>query len=153
LAESLLLSVIGGLAGVALAGFGIRTLIALSPEGIPRGETGGLGVRVLLFSLVVSVAAGVGFGLVPAPPASRRDLSDALREGERGSTDGAGRNRVRSMLVASEFALALVLLVGAGLMMRTFVALQSIDPGFDPHNVLSMVMSIAGTKEAPIGQR
>ncbi len=89
----------------------------------------------------------VVFGLAPAMQAVGGNLSDALKEGGRGDSDGVGRNRLRSFLVASEFALAFVLLIGAGLMIRSFFALQSVDPGFNPHNVLSMVVSVAGTKE------
>ena len=76
-----------------------------------------------------------------------------MKEGERGSSEGIGRNRLRSVLVASEFTFALVLLVGAGLMIRSFLALRTIDPGFNPHNLLSVVVSVAGTKEAAPGIR
>src|SRR4029077_17787248 len=81
------------------------------------------------------------------------NLSTALKEGGRGASDGAGRNRLRNSLVASEFALAFLLLIGGGLMIRTFFALQAVNPGFDPHHVLSMVVSVAGSREAPQGRR
>jgi putative ABC transport system permease protein len=122
--------------------------VALGPAGIPRIDTIGLDARALLFLLGISLLTGVGFGLVPALRASATDLNDALKEGGRGSTEGIRRNRFRSVLMASEFALALVLLVGAGLMIRSFIALRAIDPGFDPHNLLTMVVPVAGSREA-----
>ena len=146
LTESVMLGLAGGLAGVLLAMAGMQVLVSLSPD-LPRAETIGLDGAVLAFVVVVSVATGIAFGLVPALPASRRDVSDALKEGARGSTEGAGRHRLRSLLVASEFAFALVLSAGAGLMIRSFVALQGIDPGFDPRRVLTMVVSVAGAQE------
>ncbi|HEY9426334.1 MAG TPA: ABC transporter permease [Gemmatimonadaceae bacterium] len=148
LIESLLLALLGGGAGLLLALGGIRALVALSPAGIPRIETIGLDARVLLFLLVVSLLTGVGFGAVPALRASATDPNDALKGGGRGSTEGITRNRFRSLLMASEFAMALVLLVGAGLMIRSFVALRAIDPGFDPHELLTMVVPVAGSREA-----
>jgi putative ABC transport system permease protein len=153
LIESLLLALLGGGAGLLLALGGIRALVALSPAGIPRIETIGLDARALLFLLVVSLLTGVGFGLVPALRASATDLNDALKEGGRGSTEGITRNRFRSLLMASEFAMALVLLVGAGLMIRSFIALRAIDPGFDPHHLLTMVVPVAGSREAAPGRR
>ncbi|HET7623308.1 MAG TPA: ABC transporter permease [Gemmatimonadaceae bacterium] len=148
LIESLLLALLGGGAGLLLALGGIRALVALGPAGIPRIETIGLDARALLFLLVVSLLTGVGFGVVPALRASATDPNDALKEGGRGSTEGIARNRFRSLLMASEFAMALVLLVGAGLMIRSFIALRAIDPGFDPHELLTMVVPVAGSREA-----
>jgi putative ABC transport system permease protein len=153
LTESLLLAFMGGGAGLLLALWGIRVLVALSPENIPRVETVGLDGQVLLFALAVSVLTGVIFGLAPALQASTLNLNDSLKEGERGSSEGVRRNRLRSLLVASEFGLAMVLLVGAGLMIRSFLALQTVDPGFNPHNLLSMVVSVTGSKEAGATQR
>ncbi|HEU6451051.1 MAG TPA: ABC transporter permease [Gemmatimonadaceae bacterium] len=148
LIESLLLSLLGGGAGLLLALGGIHALVALAPAGIPRIDTIGLDARALLFLLGISLLTGVGFGLVPALRASATDLNDALKEGGRVSTEGIRRNRFRSVLMASEFALALMLLVGAGLMIRSFIALRAIDPGFDPHNLLTMVVPVAGSREA-----
>ncbi len=153
LTESLLLTILGAGAGLLLAAWGIRFLVALSPAGIPRVETISLDSHVLLFMLVVSVFAGLAFGLVPALQASAVNLNDSLKEGGRGATEGIHRNRLRSLLVASEFALALILLVGAGLMIRSFFALEAIDPGFNPHNVLSMVVNITGSKAGQPSRR
>jgi len=136
---------IGGVAGVALAAAALRFLIAISPGNLPRLETAGLDARVLAATFLVSLITGIAFGLVPAIQASRTDLTHSLREGERGSTVGAGRQRLRRLLMASELALALVLLVGAGLMIRTFVALRRFDPGFDPRGVVSAVLTLTGS--------
>ena len=146
LTESLLLALLGGGGGLVLALFGIRVLVALSPAGIPRVDTISLDSHVLLFMLVVSVATALGFGLVPAVHASAVNLNDSLKDGGRGSTEGIRRNRLRSALVASEFALALILLVGAGLMVRSLFALQAIDPGFNPRNLLTMVVTVTGSE-------
>ena len=148
LTESLLLAFLGGGAGLLLAAWGVRALVALGPENIPRIESIGLDARVLVFLLGVSLLSGVAFGLVPALQASSASLSSALNESARGSTEGIRGNRLRSLLLASEFALALMLLIAAGLMIRSFLALQSIDPGLDPRNVLSLVVSVTGSAES-----
>ena len=153
LTESLWLAVLGGGAGLLLAFWGIRALVALSPVDLPRVETVGLDSHVLMFVLGITLLAGLVFGLAPALRAADPNLSDTLKEGGRGSSEGIKRNRLRSLLVASEFTFALVLLVGAGLMIRSFFALQNIDPGFNPHNLLSVVVSVTGTKEAGPGER
>ncbi|HLY60825.1 MAG TPA: ABC transporter permease [Terriglobia bacterium] len=153
LTESILLASLGGGAGLLLALWGIRVLVALSPAGIPRVETVGLDGTVLAFMLGVSILTGIAFGLFPAWQASTVSLNDSLKEGGRGSTEGIRRNRLRSLLVASEFALAMILLIGAGLMIRSLYALQSIDPGFNPHGVLTMVVSVTGSKAAEPSRR
>ena len=107
---------------------------------------------MVLFLFAITVLASIGCGLAPALQASAVNLSDTLKETGR-SSDGMQRNRLRSFLVASEFALAVVLLIGAGLMVRSFFALQSVDPGFNPHNLLSMVVSMAGSNEAAVGNQ
>jgi predicted permease len=153
LTESLLLMLLGAGAGLVLARWGIRILVTLSPASIPRVDTITLDSRVLLFMLAVSVLTGVCFGVAPALQVSAANLNDSLKEGGRGSTEGFRRNRLRSLLVASEFALALILLIGAGLMIRSFVALQAIDPGFNPDHVLSMVVSVTGSESGEPSHR
>ena len=153
LTESCLLAILGGLAGLLLAFGGVRVLVALSPAEVPRVDSVALDPRVLLFALALTLLAGLFFGLAPALRAAALNLSDSLKEGERGSSEGIGRNRLRSLLVASEFTIALVLLAGAGLMIRSFLAIQTIDPGFNPHHLLSAVVSVSGTKAAEPGAR
>jgi predicted permease len=153
LTESLLLAVVGAIIGLLLAVWGTKVLVALSPDYLPRVETVGMDGRVVLFLLGVTVITAVLFGLAPAMHATSGNLSGALKEGGRGDSDGIRRNRLRSFLVASEFALAFILLIGAGLMIRSFSALQSVDPGFNPHNVLSMIVSVAGSNEEAAARR
>ena len=153
LTESLLLAVLGGGAGLLLAVWGVQALTSLSAPDIPRLETVGVDGRVLAFMLGVSLVAGVAFGLAPAMQASAVDLTAALKDGGRGSSEGAGRGRLRKLLLVSQVALTLMLLVGAGLMIRTFAALRAIDPGFDPRHVLSLVVSVTGSPEAAPGRR
>ncbi|HUA62685.1 MAG TPA: ABC transporter permease [Verrucomicrobiae bacterium] len=153
LTESLLLAMLGGAAGLLLALAGTRALVALSPPDIPRITSVSIDVRVVVFLQGVTLLAGLLFGLAPALHASMSDLAGAVKEGGRGSSEGIGRNRVRSLLVTSEFALAMMLLAGAGLMIRSFNALEAIDPGWDPHHVLSMIVSVAGSSEAAEGRR
>jgi putative ABC transport system permease protein len=153
LTESLLLAAIGAAAGLLLAWAGTKALVALSPEYIPRVEMVAVDMRAVIFLGCITVLTALVFGLTPAMHAARGSVSEALKEGGRGDSDGVRRNRLRSFLVASEFALAFMLLIGAGLMVRSFYALEAVDTGFHPHNVLSMVVSVAGTKEAEAGQR
>ncbi len=153
LTENLLLAAIGASVGLLLAAGGTKALVALSPAYIPRVEMVAIDTHVMLFLVCITVLTAVTFGLTPAMHAAAKNLSDALKEGGRGDSDGVRRNRLRSFLVASEFALAFMLLIGAGLMIRSFFALQSVDPGFNPHNVLSMVVSVAGTQEAEPNRR
>jgi len=120
LTESMLLTVFGTGVGLLLAVWGVRILVALSPARIPRVETISLDSRVLLFVLTVAVLTSLIFGLAPALQASAVSLNDSLKEAGRSSTEDIHRKRLRSLLVAAEFALALILLVGAGLMIRSF---------------------------------
>jgi putative ABC transport system permease protein len=152
LCESLMLAVAGGALGLAIATGGMRTLIALGAGSIPRADEVSLDARVLLVTLLVSVATGILFGLVPAFSAARTEVMPALKDG-RSHTGGRMRGRFRRTLVASQFAVALTLLIGAGLMMRTLAAMQTIDPGFDPRGVMSAVVSVGGTfAEGPSGR-
>jgi predicted permease len=150
LTESVLLAVTGGAAGLALGFVGVRALLAVSPPGLPRiGEKGaavGVDWRVLGFTLGVSVLTGIVFGLFPALSASRADLNSTLKESSNRSGTGFRQSKARSLLVVSEVSLALVLLVGSALLIRTFVALRGVDPGFNPHNVLTMEMSLTGDR-------
>jgi predicted permease len=148
LTESVLLAVSGGVLGLMLGLAGVRALMAVIPGDIPRiGEHGasiGMDWRVAAFTAAVSLVTGILFGLIPALDVSRADLCLTLKAGGR-SGASIGQRKTRSLLVVSEIALALVLLVGAALLIRTFAALHAVDPGFDGHNVLTMRMSLAGT--------
>jgi putative ABC transport system permease protein len=150
LTESVLLSLAGGVLGLGLGYLGVRGLLAVNPGDIPRiGEQGSsiaLDWRVLAFTLGVSMFTGILFGLIPAFSASRTDLNVTLKESSVRSGSGLRQNKARSILVVTEMALALVLLVGAALLIRTFGALRRVDPGFDAHNVLTMEMSLTGTR-------
>jgi putative ABC transport system permease protein len=137
LSESLLLGVLGGLAGLVLASVGIRALVAMRPAGLPRVENVQLDTTVLMFCALTAVAAGVLFGLLPALHLSRPRLAAVLQEGGRSGTDGRGRRTLRGALVVAQVALSVVLVLGAGLLARSLAALGAIDLGFDPSNVLT----------------
>jgi predicted permease len=153
LTENLLLSALGGLTGLALAYAGVRALVALAPAELPRVNSVTIDAPVVAFLIGVTALCSVAFGLAPALQSSTVHLSETLKESGRGTSDSAGKHRLRAFLVISEFALALILLTGAGLLARSFVALRSIDPGFEPHHVLSMIVSIKGAPEFPAGPR
>jgi putative ABC transport system permease protein len=150
LTESVLLSVTGGLLGLVLGYVGLRALLAVSPGDIPRiGEHGAavaLDWRVLVFTLSVSMLTGILFGLFPAIGASRPDLNSTLKESSNRSGTGFRQSKARSLLVVSEVSLALVLLIGAALLIRTFLALRDVNPGFEAHNVLTLEMSLTGDR-------
>jgi predicted permease len=148
LTESLLLAGAGGVLGLVLARWGIEVLRALAPPDTPGIETAGLDPHVLGFTLAVTLATGVLFGLVPALGASRTDVNASLREGGRGSTQGARSHRLRAALVASEIALAFVLVAGAALMANTLVRLGRLDLGFDPGHVLTLRTPLRGPRYA-----
>jgi predicted permease len=151
--ENLLLAVLGGAAALVPAYWGTKMLVALGPANLPRVETVSIDGSVLLFVLGVTVLTTVLFGVAPALHTAAGKLGEALKEGGRGGSDGIRRSRLRGFLVASQFTLAFMLLIGAGLMVRSFFALRSVDPGFDPRNVLSMVVSVAGTSQEDPGRR
>ena len=150
LTESVLLSVAGGTAGLALGLIGIRALLAINTAGLPRlGEKGtlvGADWRVLAFTLLISVGTGILFGLIPALQSSRADLSATLKEASGRTGTGFRQNKMRSVLVIAEVALALLLLVGSALLIRTSLALSAVNPGFDSNNVLTMRMSLTGPR-------
>jgi predicted permease len=148
LTESVLLSIIGGLAGALLAIWGLDLLRAIGTQTVPRIAEANLDLRVLIVTLLVSVCTGIVIGFLPAISSAKPELTEALKEGGRGSTTGARRNRMRNMLVVAEVALALVLLVGASLLLKSFVRLQNVAPGFEPRNVLTMEMSLPVAKYA-----
>src|SRR5438309_144328 len=135
LTESILLSAIGGAAGLVLSIWLTDLLMSMLPEGAPRLEQIGIDYRVLTFALGVSALTGILFGIVPALQASKLDVTSALKEGGR-SGEGHRRTSARSLLLIGEVALSLMLLVGAGLLIKSFLRLQEIRPGFNAHNVL-----------------
>jgi putative ABC transport system permease protein len=146
LTESLILAACGGALGLALAYWGIDILTVLKPANLPRVHEIKLDGWVLAFTLVLSSLTGIVFGLAPVLHASKGDLNEALKEGGRGSSAGFRGNRIRSLLVVSELALSLVLLTSAGLMIRTFLLLRQVDPGFKRDRVLSVDMSLPNAK-------
>jgi putative ABC transport system permease protein len=146
LTESVLLSVLGGALGLLLALWSLDLLVAVIPPDLPRVKEIGLDARVLSFTLIVSVLTGIIFGLAPALQASRLDLNESLKDGGRGSSEGIRRNRMRSLLVVSQVALSLVLLTGAGLLIRSFKQLNEVDPGFDPRRVLTATVALPDAK-------
>ncbi len=159
LTESLTLSIAGGLLGLALGALGVHFLLSLSPGDIPRiGEDGSavtLDAHVLLFTLGISLLSGLLFGLLPALSTSRPNLALTLNENSSRSGIGLRSGRLRSVLVVSEIALTLMLIIGAALLIRTFFKLQAVKPGFATHNVMSMAMSVSGDrfqKTAPVAQ-
>jgi predicted permease len=144
--ESVVLSLLGGAGGILLAIWGTSFLVQMAPQGIPRLDATHLDVTVLLVSLVVSIATGVLMGLVPALQAARVDQREALQQrGARGVV-GLPRNRARSMLVVSEVALAFVLTVASGLLLKSFVSAMTVNPGFNPQNVFTLDFSLSGAR-------
>ncbi|HEY1986980.1 MAG TPA: ABC transporter permease [Terracidiphilus sp.] len=150
LTEAVLLSVTGGVLGLLLGFAGVRGLLAISPAGLPRiGEDGasiGIDWRVLGFTIGVSLLTGILFGLFPAFSASRTDLNTSLKESSNRSGTSFRQGKARALLVISEVSLALVLLIGSALLIRTFVALHAVNAGFDSHNVITMEMSMTGAR-------
>jgi putative ABC transport system permease protein len=150
LTESMVLSMVGGLLGLVAGWFGVKALVAINPGDIPRlGEHGSAIVmdgRLLLFTLLLSVATGVLFGLMPALDVSRADIGIALKESGGRSGRSHRQTRTRSLLIASETALAVILLIGAGLLIRSFLTLRTINRGVDTRGVLTLRMSLAGSR-------
>ena len=145
LTEGLLLAMMGGVLGLLLALWGSDALIALSPANIPRLKEAGVDGRVLGFTLLLSLLTTLIFGLAPALQASKPNLNEALKEEGRGASSGSG-GRLRSLLVIGEVAVSVVLLVGAGLMIKSFVQLQGVNAGFDAHNLLTMEITLPASR-------
>ena len=141
LTEGLTLALTGGVAGLALGYFAVQALLATNPDGIPRSSSIGMDGGVILFTLAVSVATGLLFGLAPLLNVSPSKLGMSLREGGTRSTSSGAGARMRRALVVAEVALAVVLLTGSGLMVRSLTALNAVDPGFDPENLLTFNIS------------
>jgi putative ABC transport system permease protein len=137
LTESVLLSTIGGVVGLTIAIWGVRVLVGLIPKDTPRVEEITLDYRVVLFTVGVSFLTGVLFGLAPALQAVRSDLNETLKQAGRNAGLTPSRHRLRNVLIVSEFALALVLLIGSGLLIKSFNRIQDVNPGFTPTNLLT----------------
>jgi putative ABC transport system permease protein len=148
LTESVLLAMAGGALGLLVALWGTDVLVSLSRDDLPRAGQIGLDVRVLGFTLLVSLLTGIVFGIVPAIQSSRTDLTESLKEGGRGSTEG-GRNRLRAALVIGEVAIAIVLLAGAGLLIQSLRRLEQVNPGFNPHNLLTFSLGLPEVRYKP----
>ena len=150
LTESLLVAFLGGAFAIAIAVAGVRTLVALLPAGFPRADTIHVNAAVFAFTLLVALATGVLFGLAPALQAARTDVQDTLRSGGRGAGGNRGHLRLRNVLVVGEVGLACLLLIGAGLMLRSFVNLLRADPGFRPEHLLTARVSLPYATYKPI---
>lgn len=146
LTESILLASLGGALGLLLAYWGVDALVSILPEDVPRLEQIGIDRYVLGFTLAISVLTGILLGMAPALQATKPDLTEALKESSRNLMGSFRRNRLRSLLVISEVALALLLLIGAGLMMKSFYHLRSVRPGFNPDNLLAVHLSLPEQK-------
>jgi len=149
LAESLLLAAAGAAAGLGLAAWGIRLLTALAPRDLPRVTESGLNLQVLIFTTLVAVLTSVLFGLVPALQAAKPELVACLNDGGRSGTDTLARGRLRSALIVTETALAVVLLVGAGLLLRSLLGLGRVDPGFAKDHVITFGLDLPGRYGQP----
>jgi putative ABC transport system permease protein len=146
LTESLLLALLGAALGVVIAQLGIRGLMSLAPESVPRLQEVAIDLRALGVSVALAIVTGIAFGVAPARQLTRPELSEALKQAGRGAGETGHRHRLRGALVVAEMAIALVLLVGAGLLMRSFVHLQSVDPGFEPQQALAARVSLPEQK-------
>jgi putative ABC transport system permease protein len=146
LTEGMLLGLAGGLLGSLLAVLVLRQLVIFSPANVSIPDNIGIDWQVLAFTLVLSLVTSFVFGLAPALQASKLDLNETLKEGGRGNSGGARQNRLRSLLVITEVALALVLLIASGLMITSFLRLQSVNPGFNPENLITLEMQLPENK-------
>ncbi|HKA19985.1 MAG TPA: ABC transporter permease [Blastocatellia bacterium] len=146
LTESILLAMLAGLTGTGLAYLILKALVVFGPNNIPRLTEVAIDSRVLAFTFVVAVLTGILFGLAPALRVSRIDLNEVLKEGGRRAVSGRSTHRPRRLLVVSEIALSLILLIGAGLLVRSYQRILNAYPGFDPHNVLSLRLALINTR-------
>ena len=150
LTESVVISLAGAALGLMIGSLGIRALLAQSPGNIPRIGENGVAVspdlRVLLFTVGIAVLTGIVFGLIPALASSKADLNTPLKESSSRTGSGFRQNKARAILVIVETGLALVLLIGSALLIRTFLALRSVEPGYETHNILTMRMSLTGER-------
>ena len=153
LTESLVLSFFGGSLGLIVAAWCLPVLRLVAPGTVPRIEEVRVDGIVLLFSVGLCVLTGVAFGLVPAWQVTRRDLHDALKEGGRGSTEGGRGGRARRLMVTAEVAVALMLVTGAGLLIKSFTRLQSVNPGFDSRGVMTFLINLPATRYSTGAQR
>lgn len=153
LTESVIVAMAGGVAGSLVAFWGVKLLLAVSPASLPRAEEVGFDPRLLVFAVATTVLTGLLFGAAPAWRASRADPTDALHEGSRGNTGGRGSRRVRDVLVAAQVAVALMLLVGAGLLIKSFVALQRVELGFDSDHVETFEVHLPEARFAAAASR
>jgi putative ABC transport system permease protein len=153
LTESVLVSLAGGAIAVLLAIWATNLLVALQPENLPRLQEIGVDGRVLAFTFGVSLLTGIIFGLLPAWTASRSVVGEALKEGGRSATAGGARQRMRSTFVVVELAIALVLLIGAGLLIKTFWNLRSVEPGFNPDRLLTMRIELPEARYQEVGKQ
>jgi putative ABC transport system permease protein len=140
--ESAVLALCGGSAGVLLGYLGAKAMVLFAPEGVPRLPNAHLDFTVLAFTIALCLLTTIVFGLVPIMNNARRSTSEAIREGGRSSSDGVRTSRMRGLLVVSELALAVILLAGAGLLIRSFILLQRVDPGFPAKNLLALQISL-----------
>ncbi|HEY3928959.1 MAG TPA: ABC transporter permease [Candidatus Koribacter sp.] len=146
LTESTLLAMAGGAAGLVVAKIGTSLLLALKPEALQRFQSFPMDARVFAFVFAISLLTGLVFGLLPARSATRSNIADSLRETANTSTTGVSRSFLQSFLITGELAMALILLAGAGLLMKGFLRLRSVDPGFNPANVMTMYLQLPETR-------
>src|SRR6185436_13105693 len=153
LTEALLLSFTAAVAGTLLSLWGINMILAISRENLPRAYEIGVDLRVLVFTVAIALLTSIIFGLMPALQASKIDLNESLKEGQRGLSGGQGSSHVRSLLVISEVALSLVLLIGAGWMIKSLATLLNVNPGFKPDNTGTMSIALPGSKYTNTNQQ
>ena len=153
LTESALLSLVGGFLGMLIAMWGVPALTSISASSIPRVEEVSVSFKALLFTLVISIATGILFGIAPALKSSSKQLTENLKEGRRGATGGAMHQRLLNLVVAAEVALAVVLLAGAGLMVRSFISISGVQPGFNPKGVFTIGIGLTQPIYADIQQQ